>query len=78
MPLYGDLDHHHEHAAEATQAVKQNTNTRYNPVITSEEVASHIGVDESTAREALEVSEQVGYISRKRIGDADDAPLVWW
>lgn len=73
---YGGLED--DLAREATQAVKQNTNRVYSPVLTTSEVAAHIGVDDSTALDALTSSEEVGYISKKRVGDADDAPLVWW
>lgn len=78
MSMYSDLDHKHEFASEATRVVKRHTNRVYSPILSSEEVAAHLSVDESTAREALEVSEETGYISKKRVGDADDAPLVWW
>lgn len=73
---YGGLED--DLAREATQAVKQNTNRVYSPVLTTSEVAAHIGVDDSTALEALTASSEVGYLSRKAVGEDDGDLFVWW
>lgn len=71
---YSDLED--DLAREATQTVRGNVNKFYSPVLTTSEVASHIGVDETTALEALTSSYEVGYLSRKEVGD--DGDYVWW
>lgn len=77
MPLYSDLEHKHELASEATRVVRNNVNKVYSPVLTTEEVASHLGVDVSTTLDALTTSHEVGYLSRKQVGD-DGEYFVWW
>lgn len=73
---YADLDD--DLAREATQAVRRHTNRVYSPVLSTSEVAAHIGVDDTTALEALMASHDVGYISRKEVGEDDDESYVWW
>lgn len=81
MSMYGSLDD--DLAREVTQIVKSNTNQVYCPVLTTDEAANHLGVDETTALEALTASYEVGYLDKKRIASSsssseDTELFVWW
>ncbi|ELY50604.1 hypothetical protein C492_22552 [Natronococcus jeotgali DSM 18795] len=57
---------------EARRFVKHETNSRYEPVVFTSEIAEHLGVSEKEAIEALEESPTV-----KEKGDGDGNRVFW-
>ena len=59
------------HVRKAKQVVKVETNSVYEPVVFTSEVAEELGISEEEARDALEESP---HVNRKEV----EGVSVWW